>query len=1211
MSKYEYVQESIVIELNHLQVQLTGVHLIEASAGTGKTYAIALLYLRILVELQLEPKQILVVTYTEAATKELRGRIRKRIREALDLIDGKETTDKLLSDLCANANGRWADKTAVRSILDRALKSFDTASIFTIHAFCLRALKDNAFESGSRYDIELVTDQSELFHEIVDDFWRQTFFRDSVQLLKSVLAKFSPDSLYSFVKGMVGNPKQQIIPPFTVEQVSTLEAGCQSAFEAVKQTWTDKRQEIVELIKAAKGLSKGPYKADLLPPYFEQLDSFTANTGFSELPEDYSLFCSSSMVTTGKGVAPEHLFFEQCEALKRHVEQRLLMVKGALIAYCTTQLGIRKQQRNVRFFDDLLNNLFDALNGDTGLPLAAKLRTSYQAALIDEFQDTDPVQYDIFKTIYADTSAPLFLIGDPKQAIYSFRGADIFAYMQAAEDVKPQHRFTLTSNWRSTPDLLSAFNQLFSNQKKPFLYEQIEYHPVGAGQESARQLTSAAVDNAPFQVWLMPPADLNVTKANNVAVAAVAVEISRLLREGTTGKALIGDKPVMPGDIAVIVRSHWQAKSIRDALVPLGIPCVLRGDMTIFETDQAREVSVLLEALLNPASTSAVRAALLTDILGRSGSDLALLSTDEKQWDLCLEQFREYHQLWHDKGFMVMARLLLSREGIRGRLLGYPDGERRLTNLLHCLEVIHGKTHQRGIGMEGLVTWFTERVAGNDKADEHEIRLETDEQAVKIITIFVSKGLEYPIVFCPFIWGGIIENKEVISFHDDYAMVKDYGSDDFEANRSKAREELLAESLRLLYVAVTRAKYRCYLYAGKIDKGHSKSDPATSSLAYLIHASAETRAAKYDLVDQVAQEFLGFTAAELADHYTHLVTDSGGCISAAPLADVLEPEPWQSSPVDTSAFACRTFKGQIQHTWRVTSFTSFAAHEYKAAELPDRDETTKAELAGSQARQEPATGTSIFTFPKGAQAGIFMHELFEKIDFSNVSELSVNQMVEEKTGLHGIEKEWQPCLCEMVSNVLHAPLGSQDSSFTLADLKSGSWQTELEFFFPLKFISSDLLRRALGNHTAEYEAVDLDAVLAALQFKPVQGMVQGFMDMVFEHQGRYYLLDWKSNHLGLGVEQYGQEAMKREMERNLYPLQYLLYTVALNRYLALRVTGYDYTTHFGGVYYIFLRGVEATPTEECYGIYRDLPPCELVNALTDTLVAAGGQGGGL
>lgn len=1203
-----------MIELDHLHIELSGMNLIEASAGTGKTYAIACLYLRLLIENDLTPEQILVVTYTEAATKELRRRIRSQIRKAIMAIDGEEMKDTFLTGLANNINGKGPGRAASREKLEWALNAFDTASIFTIHGFCLRALKENAFESGSLYDTELVTDQTELLQEIVDDFWRMRFFAEPSPLLKYTLLKgYSPATFMAFLKGMLSNPKLEVRPSFSVDEIVAVEERCRVSYEKVQKGWQENKGEIKDIIQNDKGLSRAAdkYKPDLLPELFTGMDSCVAGNNPFDLFPGFSKL-STSGIAKGKkptGTAPVHPFFDSCEELQNNVEERFLALKWELVVFCRERLPALKREKNIRFFDDLLNDLYQALYGDSGMAFSGSLREKYRAALIDEFQDTDPVQYDIFRKIYATADSPLFLIGDPKQAIYSFRGADIFAYKEAAEDVSKDKLFTLTGNWRSSPLLLSAFNRIFMGATNPFVYDWISYHSVTPGKESTGKEVERAFDEAaPLLLWYMPPAEgggaVNVTKANELIPPAIAGEIVRLLQEGVERKTMIDGHPLFPGDIAVIVRSHRQAGYIQDALRNLGLPSVVQSDMSIFATDEAREVCTLLLALANPGSEPKVRAALVTDILGKSGDDIALLLDDELAWEDCLKMFREYHQAWIDRGFMVMAQSLMAREGIRGRLLRFTDGERRLTNLLHCFELIHHKAHEQKLGIEGLVTWFSERVSAEDSAEEYQIRLETDEKAVKIVTVHVSKGLEYPIVFCPFMWGGLMDNDEVVSFHDGFTLVKDFGSPTFDNNRIVSKKEMLAENLRLLYVALTRAKYRCYLIAGKITGKSKKNRPETSSLAYLFHATAETRVSD-NPVSLLADEVSLLTAEAMQDQLQSLQESGDGAIAVVPVPGSGAVVTYAPLRDDGQPLASHTFSGIISGDWRIASFTSFAAHEAAASELPDRDEITTGNKASGPIDAEAPAEISIFTFPRGAQAGIFFHEIFEALDFAGSSPEAVSSLVDKGLVKYGYGKEWLPPVCNTINSVITTPLAASEGSFKLAGIKQGNWISELEFYFPLKFITSDLMSACLRKWGALYKAADIAKVCASLKFKPVRGMVRGFMDMVFEQGGQYYLVDWKSNHLGYRVEDYGQEALKTAMERNLYPLQYLLYTVALNRYLSLRVRDYDYATHFGGVIYIFLRGVSTKKGEE-FGYFRDIPPVEMIDALTKSLIQDGG-----
>jgi exodeoxyribonuclease V beta subunit len=1201
-------------ELDHLNCELKGRNLIEASAGTGKTYAITSLYLRLLVETGIAPENILVVTYTEAATEELRGRIRERIARALDAFSGMESDDPFLMGLAGNENGLGPEKHLALERLELALNSFDTAAIFTIHGFCLRALQENAFESGSLYDTELVTDQGNLMQEVVDDFWRSRFFSEPAPLLACALRNgCSPAGLLRFVKAMPLNPKTRVVPRFTPAEIGLLEERSREVFEEVKKGWMKGREEIESILASDKGLARNAdaYRADLLPSLLGEMDSFIAGDNPFDLFDGFGKFTRSgiSRGTKPKGTPPVHPFFDLCERLEEAVRERLLALRWECLEYVAERLPERKRKANIRYFDDLLNDLWQALQGERGRELAGALGGRYRAALIDEFQDTDPVQYDIFRSIYEGTEAPLFLIGDPKQAIYSFRGADIFAYLEAVKDAEEERRFTLTGNWRSTPKLLHAFNTLFEYGDNPFVFPEIGYHPVRPGRsDGGDRLDLAEGDAPPLQIWRLPTDEMGtapgVGRANEEISAAVAAEIARLLAEGRAGRALIGGRPLSAGDIAVIVRSHRQAGYIQDALNRLSIPTVLRSDMSIFQTREAGEVFTLMTSLADAGCEAKLRAALVTDMIGLSGDEIARLLEDEPAWEERLERFREYREEWLDHGFMVMFHGFMLREGVRGRLLRRPDGKRRLTNLLHCAEVIHKAAHESGLGIEGLTAWFGGRISAGDQSEEHQIRLETDEKAVRIVTVHVSKGLEYPVVFVPFMWGGIREDCEAALFHDHYSVVRDFGSPELESNRRKARRESLAEALRLLYVAVTRAKYRCYLVAGKVTDRTGRNRPETSPLAWLFHASWECRKS-LEPVESLASEVAGTGAEVIADQLEALAARGDGSIAVMEM-----PEPAGAFSMredeDGVELSCRSFTGTISDHWRVASFTSFAAHGRVTAELPDRDESPAEETPGRSLTEQPPAGEmSIFTFPKGAQAGIFLHGIFEELDFAGYSRGQVDSLALKGIERFGYDKGWLPHIGSMVDNVVRLPLNLGGDTLALAGLKPGNWLTELEFYFPLRFMTSDTLKGFLRRWGDGYDGADLKRLCTPLGFKPVEGMVRGFMDMVFEHGGRYYLVDWKSNHLGYRPEDYARERLKEEITSKLYPLQYLLYTVALNRYLSRRVSGYGYASHFGGVLYFFLRGVKAD-LGEGFGVFRDLPPGEMIEDLTGLLIRHGG-----
>lgn len=1090
-----------------LHTPLRGRNLIEASAGTGKTFTIAGLFVRLLLEGP-DPEtpppgvnRLLVVTFTEAATRELRDRIRRRIRDALDAFGAGESADPFLHGLLE----RQPDRERAGALLFAALSSFDEAPVFTIHGFCQRMLQDNPFESGSLFDTRLVTDQQAIYREIAEDFWRRTFFSAPGSLVRAALAAgMGPELLAELARGRHPGPFLSVIPEAT-----------------------------------------GPD------------------------PDD-----------------PREPAEEECDAL-------LLGIKRDFFGYLAEELPRRKRRENVRFFDDLLLDLHAALAGERGTSLADAIRSRFSAALIDEFQDTDPVQYAIFDRLFPTGGNPLFLIGDPKQAIYSFRGADVFAYLAAAGEAGS--RYTLEENWRSEPALIRAVNTLFARHEAPFSLDEIRFHPVAPAPKERRALLTidGTPDPSPFRILFAARTTagkpIDKQEAWEMIPAAIAAEIARLLRDGAEGRLLIDGRGVRPGDVAVLVRKNRQARMMQRALGELGIPCVLCRAGNLFDATEAGQLLLILEAVARPGNEALVKAALVTEILGRDGNALAELLADEASWERVLEDFRRYRELWDERGFMAMAARLLAEQGVRSRLLSLRGGERKLTNLLHCLETVHQAEAARRLGIDGLLDWLTERLVEKPKREEHEIRLDTDRNAVQLVTVHRSKGLEFPVVFSPFCWESGGGKRKYVLFHDpDKRVVLDLGSPEFEHHRKTAEAEQLAEELRLLYVALTRAEHRAYLVWGAF------KDAGESPLHYLLHPGRKA-----------AKRQLAASDPELLEDLGRIAAEADGTIVVLPLP---EPEPLRYAPgrTETGALAARPFSGSIDAGWRVASFTSFISGSRHGAELQDRDSLAEAPgAAGDASFESPGEGRSaIMDFPAGVKAGVLIHDILERLDFSSTDVAARRLLIGNSLERHGFDAEWSDPLLTMTDRILRLPLPGAEAPFTLASLAPGDRISELEFFFPLRFVSAPRLREVLARHGGPDSPADLRELCARLEFTPVRGMVRGFIDLVFRQGGRYYIVDWKSNRLGTHGENYGAEGMKREMERRLYPLQYLLYTVALVRHLSLRVTEFRYHDHFGGVFYLFLRGIEPERPER--GVFHDLPSAACIAELTGLLLETEG-----
>jgi exodeoxyribonuclease V beta subunit len=1188
-----------------LTVPLAGINLIEANAGTGKTWAITALYVRLLLEAGREVDSILVVTFTEAATGELRDRIRKRLSETREAFERGAAAD---DDTLAHALlERTVDHGDARFKLVAALRDFDQAPIYTIHAFCQRVLGDSAFDSGMPFRTEIVPDQSAIVREIAEDFWRREV-HDATPLFTRYLAakKAHPDTLLNDdVERALGKPYLEIRKPVEVERIADLERAFEAAHAAARAIWLVERDAIGRALTDSTGLNGNSYKKSSMPGWLEEMRAYLA----TELPQLELCKCfekftveSLRKATNKSAKTPAHPFFDACEALKAaHAALadafacNLVSMRVRLIDYCNAELASRKEKRRLQSYDDLLLNLSRALRGDQGDALAALLRKRYDAALIDEFQDTDPLQYGIFRHIYAGADCPVFLVGDPKQAIYSFRGADVYTYIGARADAQATH--SLDVNWRSTGPLLSAVNRIFEHAPNPFAIPEIGFKPSQAAPGNRGRLMIEGDAEAAFRIWVVESEDgkpLNKRPAIDAARDATVTEIVRLLELGARGAARIENgsgkaRPLCGGDIAVLVRNHYQGTAVREALAKLGVASVQRGSASVFTTREAEELERILAAIAEPGREVLIGAALATETMGYTGEEVHALRADELEWEAMVESFREAHREWHETGFVRMLRAFSKRHDVLVRLLAFRDGERRATNLLHLAELLHRDAERHGIG--GLLAWFAAKRRAPEESNEAELlRLESDENLVKILTVHVAKGLEFPLVFCPFAWEGNLRSakSDVIRFHDpDEARcaVIDFGSPSLDASRPQAVLEEHAENLRLLYVALTRARYRCWMVWGNI------KDAPTSAPAWLLHRSAGTD----DLAAVFGAATIALTNESLRADLDRVAKGAEGAIAVS-RAPVASAERLALAQAEDMRPAARSFDRTLRDTRWVTSFTSLT--QDRTIEAPDYDAGDNDDAPSAVDGVEPLpAGRSIFAFPRGAQAGTCLHAIFEQVDFENLEHAALDRIVAKELAAHGFDAVWLRTIAHMVQSVLETPL--DESGMTLRGVPRARRLDELEFYYPIASLSDTALRRILLDGGFPD---DLRERIGALAFKPTQGYMRGFIDLVFEQGGRYYLADYKSNWLGAAPEAYLAPALARVMGREAYYLQYLVYCVALHRYLGSRLAAYRYESHFGGVRYLFLRGMG--PHSGTCGVFADRPGEALIAALDAYLAAA-------
>jgi exodeoxyribonuclease V beta subunit len=1182
-------------------VPFDGTVRIEASAGTGKTHTLADLYLRLVTEGGRSVDQILVVTYTVAATGELRDRIRGRLAEARAHLEGQPTKDPVLRRLRERAE----EREAVARRLAEAVRTFDAAAVFTIHGFCQRVLTDCAFESGQPFTSELLPDEHDLLQEVVDDFWRRTV-PDLSPLCIGYLVEqgVTPDALLKAVRPHLGKPYLAVAYPVEPPEGESLEAAYMAAYRAVRDRWEVARNVAQGLLMDQAVLNARSYPAAKVSGWLEGLDAFLApvEPHLQKFDALGKLATSALVKATRKGQrTPAHPIFDACqaltearEALEPILEARKRRLVADCLAFAAGELTARKRQRQLHAYDDLLTELLRALEGPQGERLAGLIRERYSAALIDEFQDTDPVQYAIFRRVYGGHALPLVLVGDPKQAIYAFRGADIFTYLEARRGGGSEH--PLDRNWRSDPPLVRAINTLWSGARYPFLFPEIGYQEVEAADKEREPLVIEGDRHEPLRVWVLPATGdgkvLGKGVATEVAIRATVGEIVRLLTLGAEGRARIGSRPLAGGDLAVLVRTNRQGRQVRDALLAVRVPSVQQVQDSVFASDEAEELTRVLLAVAEPGREALVRSALVTDIFGLTGDALEVLAADETAWERRLEAFHADHERWQEQGFVRMMRELLRREAVPRRLLMFPDGERRLTNLFHLVELLQAEEDAEAVGMTGLIHWLADRRgAGTDAAEEAQLRLESDENLVKIATVHKSKGLEYAIVFCPFLWDGrlVSGEAETLRYHDPTANHRptlDLGSPRLEEARVQARWEELAESLRLTYVALTRAKHRCYAVWGHVKDG------ATAPLAYLLHQPPDLGDSP---MDAVVAHMGALGAEEIRADLDSLAQLSGRTIAVQPIPEEARGI-FRAPATAPEALRARVFTGSLAVPWRIASFSALARETEGATEWMDD------ELAAPALPVAPsAAALDISRFPRGARPGQCLHALFERVDFTE-SKLVKEPLVGETLAAHGFDLVWTPVVAGMLERVLDCPLDSGKVPLRLRDIARGDRLDELEFHYPVARVTDTGLRRLLRAHgygagTRIRDEVD------RLTFAPVEGYMRGFMDLVVRREDRFYLLDYKSNWLGEDPEAYRADRLSTVMAQEAYYLQSLIYLVALHRYLGHRLPEYAYEQHLGGIFYLFLRGIDPGRGPEA-GVYRDRPPEELVLAL-DRYLATG------
>ncbi|HGY9608819.1 exodeoxyribonuclease V subunit beta [Vibrio harveyi] len=1188
-------QMSVPTPLQTMTFPLHGARLIEASAGTGKTFTIAGLYLRLLLghgtadtkhRVPLTVDQILVVTFTEAATAELRDRIRARIHDARIAFARGQSSDPVIQPLLEEVE----DHKQAAEILLQAERQMDEAAVYTIHGFCQRMLTQNAFESGSRFNNEFVTDESHLKAQVVADYWRRNFYPLPFALAGEVRQLWgSPsDLLYDISNYLTGTPLSLSVPAMQGSLADLHEQNLKQ-IDALKAQWCDSQEDFLALISDSD-VNKRSYTKKSLPTWLEAVNVWasTETTGY-DYPDKLEKFAQNVLFEkTPKGTAPQHPVFEAIEAFLANPISLKAPLLAHAIEHCRVMLAKAKNQKQWLSFDDLLTQLSASIDTDETALLTERIRTLYPVAMIDEFQDTDPLQYSIFSRIYLDNpECGLFMIGDPKQAIYGFRGADIFTYIKARNQVSAH--YTLGTNWRSSADMVLAVNQIFALTDSPFIYDSdIPFHSVDYSPSADKRVWTMGGQKQPaLTYWLQEAEDKPLPKGEYLTAMAEATasQIQTILTSAQQGQACLVNgekqKPVKAGDIAVLVRTGSEGRMVKQALADQGIASVyLSNRDSVFTSSVAQDLQRLLQAVLTPENDRALRASLASELFALDAASLDALNNDETVWENAVNEFKEYRKLWVQRGVLPMLRAVISKRHIAERLLEEgassqsENGERVLTDLMHMGELLQQASNELDSD-HGLLRWLAQSISdaehGLGGSDDQIQRLESERNLVQIVTIHKSKGLEYDLVFLPFVFG--YREASEAKYYDaenDRTVLDITGND---ASLKQADKERLAEDLRLIYVALTRAVYACFIGASPLRNGRSTKEPTGvhhSAIGYLVQNGQE---------GGINDLFVGLKKQQ--ENLDNVV------ICDPPKQ---HDEMYVAEQTELEALTAKELQNPIDRNWRITSYSGLVKQGSHHAEHDATIEITGFDIDSSEEQDEAELvepERSIFNFPRGARPGTFLHSLFEEIEFTQPATTEENtQIILGLMESEQLDEEWLPILQQLIDTVLATPL---DSKALLLNQKGPAQRlVEMEFLLPIEVLSAPALNRVIQRHDP------LSAKAGDLGFQTVQGMLKGFIDLVFEHQGKYYVLDWKSNHLGDDVFHYHGDALKSAMADHRYDLQYQIYALALHRFLRSRLPNYDYEQHFGGVYYLFLRGMDG---QSDHGVFSAKPTFEFLQEM--------------
>ncbi len=1081
---------------------------LEASAGTGKTFALAGLVTRYVAEGTATLEQMLLITFSRSASQELRDRVRRQIAEAAAAFDDATLVgdNQVVAYLVTGTDEQRADR---RQRLRDALAAFDSATIATTHQFCQLVLKSLGVAGDSDSRVTLVESLMDLVTEVVDDLYLAHFGQQ-----RDDPALSYPDAL-KLAREVVGHPVTELRP--------------------------------------------------LDPP-----------------PESRAAVCVG---------------------FANHV---------------LAEMERRKRRLGILGYDDLLTRLAGALDADDS-PARRRMHQRWPIVMVDEFQDTDPVQWQVIDRAFSKRST-VILIGDPKQAIYAFRGGDIVTYLSAATTAGAKK--TLGTNWRSDSVLVDALQAVLRGAELGD--PKIVVHDVEAANEGSR--LTGAPSGEPFRLRVVQRETFGRKGTQNVPIADfrqhigkdLANDIGALLASG----AAFDGKPVRAGDVAVIVETHKDAGVCRLALGRAGIPSVYTGDSDIFDSEAADDWLSLLEAFDQPHRAGVVRAAAATMFFGKTAQNL--VDGGDHLTDDITETLREWAGHARERGVAAIFEAA-QLAGMSDRVLSWRDGERHMTDLAHMTQLLQDVAHREHYTLPALRDWLRAERDDRGGAGERNRRLDSDAAAVQIMTVWASKGLQYPVVYLPFAFNRNVQERELFVFHDGpirCLYVGGKAGPDYHAVEKIGREESAGDDSRLTYVAMTRAQAQVVAWWAPAN------DEPNGGLSRLLRgrrpgeSGVPNRCSPVKISDDDALARLREWEAV------------GGPVLEQSVLTPVPPPPGEPVPKNLDA---RHFHRSIDTTWRRTSYSGLIRVTETPSVSSEPEVVALDDEVGDLPLLQPSTGPHVPSpmseLPKGAKFGTLVHAVLETADpFATDLTAELESQIREHSVWWPVDVPTNELATALVP--MHdTPLGPLAADLTLRQIGLRDRLRELDFEFPLAGgdlgATAPLIHlRDVGRLVAEHLAAD-DPLASyaerlmgdALGHQPLRGYLNGSIDAVLrvpcpDGSGgaghRYVVVDYKSNWLGDGDDSltsadYERARLVEAMLHSDYPLQALLYSVVLHRFLRWRQPGYSPDRHLGGVLYLFVRGMCGVDTPvidgHTAGVFDWQPPAALIVAMSDLLDA--------